>query len=84
MLSGVQNTVIMRHSVFFPDSKFPPSLYAPVILEAHQNEIVSGFLMSFDTFILQLLSFKPFLDVVLNKSLGRFKEPGYLPNILLC
>ncbi|KAJ6653872.1 hypothetical protein lerEdw1_008620 [Lerista edwardsae] len=50
------------------------SLYAPVILEAHQNEIVSGFLVAFDTFIHQLLSFKPFLDVVLNKRLDLSPE----------
>ncbi|XP_066481393.1 FIGNL1-interacting regulator of recombination and mitosis [Tiliqua scincoides] len=55
-------------------SKFPPSLYAPVISEAHRNEIVSGFLVALDPFVHQLLSFKPFVDVVLNKTLDLSPE----------
>ncbi|KAK9403823.1 hypothetical protein NXF25_008650 [Crotalus adamanteus] len=49
-------------------SKFPPSLHALVISEAHQDEIARGFLMSLDSLLLPLLSFRPFVEVVLSKT----------------
>ncbi|XP_061441358.1 FIGNL1-interacting regulator of recombination and mitosis isoform X4 [Rhineura floridana] len=49
-------------------SKFPPSLYAPEICEAHQDEIARGFLVMLDSLLPQLLSFRPFLEVVLSKT----------------
>ncbi|KAG8132937.1 hypothetical protein E2320_010771 [Naja naja] len=50
-------------------SKFPPSLQALVISEAHQDEIARGFLMSLDSLLLPLLAFRPFVEVVLSKTL---------------
>ncbi|KAL7984718.1 hypothetical protein Chor_003288 [Crotalus horridus] len=58
----------MRLSAFFFNSKFPPSLHALVISEAHQDEIARGFLMSLDSLLLPLLSFRPFVEVVLSKT----------------
>ncbi|XP_053106715.1 uncharacterized protein C1orf112 homolog isoform X2 [Hemicordylus capensis] len=55
-------------------SKFPPSLQAPVISEAHQDEIAKGFLVALDTLLPQLLSFRPFLEVVLSKTLNLSPE----------
>ncbi|XP_063154629.1 FIGNL1-interacting regulator of recombination and mitosis [Candoia aspera] len=55
-------------------SKFPPSLHALVISEAHQVEIARGFLMSLDSLLLPLLSFRPFLEVVLSKTLALSPE----------
>ncbi|KAM3840197.1 FIGNL1-interacting regulator of recombination and mitosis isoform 3-T3 [Vipera latastei] len=49
-------------------SKFPPSLHAVMISEAHQDEIAKGFLMSLDSLVLPLLSFRPFVEVVLSKT----------------
>lgn len=69
----------IRHSAFFFNSKFPPSLHCLVISEAHQDEIARGFLMSLDSLLLPLLSFRPFVEVVLSKTLGRFKSPEYAP-----
>ncbi|XP_053325380.1 uncharacterized protein C1orf112 homolog isoform X2 [Spea bombifrons] len=50
-------------------SMFPPSLYAVSISEAHKNEIACVFLVAFEPLILQLLSFSPFVESVLNEIL---------------
>ncbi|ETE68683.1 hypothetical protein L345_05515, partial [Ophiophagus hannah] len=55
-------------------SKFPPSLHALVISEAHQDEIARGFLMSLDSLLLPLLAFRPFVEVVLSKTLALSPE----------
>uniref|UniRef100_A0A670YBI3 FIGNL1 interacting regulator of recombination and mitosis n=1 Tax=Pseudonaja textilis TaxID=8673 RepID=A0A670YBI3_PSETE len=55
-------------------SKFPPSLHALVISEAHQDEIAKGFLMSLDSLLLPLLAFRPFVEVVLSKTLALSPE----------
>ncbi|XP_074858467.1 FIGNL1-interacting regulator of recombination and mitosis isoform X2 [Carettochelys insculpta] len=55
-------------------SKFPPSLYAPVIPEAHQDEITRVFLVALDRLIHQLLPFKPFLEQVLSEKLDLSPE----------
>ncbi|KAH0629156.1 hypothetical protein JD844_011011 [Phrynosoma platyrhinos] len=49
-------------------SKFPPSLHAPVISKAHQDEIARGFLVTLDSLLSLLVSFRPFLEVVLSKT----------------
>ncbi|KAJ7338372.1 hypothetical protein JRQ81_011576 [Phrynocephalus forsythii] len=49
-------------------SKFPPSLQASVISETHLNEIAMELLMALDPLLLHLLSFRPFLEVVLSKT----------------
>ncbi|EMP34529.1 hypothetical protein UY3_08359, partial [Chelonia mydas] len=49
--------------------KFPPSLCAPVISEAHQDEIARVFLVALDPLIHQLLPFRPFLEQVLSEKL---------------
>lgn len=58
---------------FFPLSKFPPSLYAPEILEIHQDEISQVFLVALDPLITQLLPFSPFMERVLSENLGGLK-----------
>nr|XP_006115952.2 uncharacterized protein C1orf112 homolog [Pelodiscus sinensis] len=55
-------------------SKFPPSLYAPVIFEAHQDEMSRVFLVALDPLIHQLLPFKPFLEQVLSEKLDLSPE----------
>nr|XP_005283442.1 uncharacterized protein C1orf112 homolog isoform X2 [Chrysemys picta bellii] len=55
-------------------SKFPPSLYAPVISEAHQDEIARVFLVALDPLIHQLLPFRPFLEQVLSEKLDLSPE----------
>ncbi|XP_042307343.1 uncharacterized protein C1orf112 homolog isoform X2 [Sceloporus undulatus] len=49
-------------------SKFPPSLHAPVISKAHQDEIARGFLVTLDSLLSLLISFRPFIEVVLSKT----------------
>lgn len=61
----------------FPLSKFPPSLYAPEILEAHQDEISRVFLVALDPLITQLLPFSPFMEQVLSENLGGLKVKLY-------
>nr|XP_019571939.1 PREDICTED: uncharacterized protein C1orf112 homolog isoform X2 [Rhinolophus sinicus] len=50
-------------------SKFPPSLYAAGISEAQQEEIAGTFLVTLDPLVSQLLSFQPFVHVVLDSKL---------------
>ncbi|RMC08278.1 hypothetical protein DUI87_14519 [Hirundo rustica rustica] len=63
-------------------SKFPPSLYAPEILEVHQDEISRVFLVALDPLITQLLPFSPFMERVLSENLGLPPEQQ-LPQCLL-
>ncbi|XP_019357445.1 PREDICTED: uncharacterized protein C1orf112 homolog isoform X1 [Gavialis gangeticus] len=55
-------------------SKFPPSLYAPVISEAHRDEIARVFLVALDPLIYQLLSFRAFSEQVLSEKLDLSPE----------
>ncbi|XP_039342379.1 uncharacterized protein C1orf112 homolog isoform X5 [Mauremys reevesii] len=55
-------------------SKFPPSLYAPVISEAHRDEIARVFLVALDPLIQQLLPFRPFVEQVLSEKLDLSPE----------
>ncbi|XP_025052548.1 uncharacterized protein C1orf112 homolog isoform X2 [Alligator sinensis] len=55
-------------------SKFPPSLYAPVISEAHRDEIARVFLVALDPLIYQLLSSRAFLEQVLSEKLDLSPE----------
>uniref|UniRef100_A0A8D2LCI0 Chromosome 1 open reading frame 112 n=1 Tax=Varanus komodoensis TaxID=61221 RepID=A0A8D2LCI0_VARKO len=55
-------------------SKLPPSLHAPVISEAHQDEIAKGFLVVLDSLLPKLLSSRPFLEVVLSTTLDLAPE----------
>ncbi|XP_058396079.1 FIGNL1-interacting regulator of recombination and mitosis isoform X1 [Diceros bicornis minor] len=50
-------------------SKFPPSLYAARVSKAQQEEMASTFLVTLDPLISQLLTFQPFLQVVLDSKL---------------
>ncbi|KAF6292499.1 hypothetical protein mRhiFer1_001774 [Rhinolophus ferrumequinum] len=50
-------------------SKFPPSLYAAGIPKAQQEEIAGTFLVTLDPLVSQLLSFQPFVHVVLDSKL---------------
>lgn len=52
-------------------SKFPPSLYAAGIAQAQQEEIAGAFLITLDPLITQLLTFQPFMNVVLDSKLGK-------------
>uniref|UniRef100_A0A8C8R7U3 Chromosome 1 open reading frame 112 n=1 Tax=Pelusios castaneus TaxID=367368 RepID=A0A8C8R7U3_9SAUR len=63
-------------------SKFPPSMYAPVISEAHRDEIARVFLVALDPLIHQLLPFRPFLELVLSEKLDLSPEL-HLPQCLL-
>ncbi|XP_064576267.1 FIGNL1-interacting regulator of recombination and mitosis isoform X2 [Zonotrichia leucophrys gambelii] len=63
-------------------SKFPPSLYAPEMLEVHQDEISQVFLVALDPLITQLLPFSPFMEQVLSENLGLPPEQQ-LPQCLL-
>uniref|UniRef100_A0A8B9UN12 Chromosome 1 open reading frame 112 n=1 Tax=Anas zonorhyncha TaxID=75864 RepID=A0A8B9UN12_9AVES len=63
-------------------SKFPPSLYAPVISEIHRDEISRVFLVALDPLINQLLPFSPFMEQVLSDNLGLPPEQQ-LPQCLL-
>ncbi|XP_064139017.1 FIGNL1-interacting regulator of recombination and mitosis isoform X5 [Loxodonta africana] len=50
-------------------SKLPPSLYATTISKAQQEEIAGAFLVTLDPLITQLLTFQPFMQVVLDTKL---------------
>ncbi|XP_062961556.1 FIGNL1-interacting regulator of recombination and mitosis isoform X1 [Cynocephalus volans] len=50
-------------------SKFPPSLYAARISKAQEEEIVGVFLVTLDPLISHLLTFQPFVQVVLDSKL---------------
>ncbi|XP_037362407.1 uncharacterized protein C1orf112 homolog isoform X1 [Talpa occidentalis] len=50
-------------------SKFPPSLYAASISKTQQKEIACTFLVTLDPLISQLLTFQPFMQVVLDSKL---------------
>ncbi|XP_053549143.1 uncharacterized protein C1orf112 homolog [Bombina bombina] len=50
-------------------SKISPSLYAVPICDAHKDEIACVFLVVLDPFIFQLLSYRPFMELVLSESL---------------
>ncbi|XP_071421956.1 FIGNL1-interacting regulator of recombination and mitosis isoform X2 [Pithys albifrons albifrons] len=63
-------------------SKFPPSLYAPEILEVHRDEISRVFLVALDPLINQLLPFSPFMEQVLSEKLDLPPEQ-HLPQCLL-
>ncbi|XP_056211430.1 uncharacterized protein C1orf112 homolog isoform X1 [Falco biarmicus] len=63
-------------------SKFPPSLYAPNILEVHRDEISRVFLVALDPLINQLLPFTPFMEQVLSEKLGLPPEQQ-LPQCLI-
>ncbi|XP_062826981.1 FIGNL1-interacting regulator of recombination and mitosis isoform X3 [Anolis carolinensis] len=49
-------------------SRFPPSLHAPVISKSHQDEMARGFLVTLDSLLSLLVSFRPFVEVVLSKT----------------
>lgn len=55
-------------------SKFPPSLYAARISKAQQEEIVGTFLVTLDPLVSQLLTFQPFVQVVLDSKLGMLQN----------
>ena len=57
-----------------PFSKFPPSLYAAGISKAEQEEIIGAFLVILDSLISQLLTFQPFVEVVLDSKLGKLQN----------
>ncbi|XP_077308731.1 FIGNL1-interacting regulator of recombination and mitosis isoform X3 [Lithobates pipiens] len=63
-------------------SMFPPSLYAVPISDIHQDEIANVFLVAIDLLIVQILSFRPFMDLVLNESQELPREQQF-PNCLL-
>ncbi|KAF7241425.1 hypothetical protein EYD10_12184 [Varanus komodoensis] len=65
---------VTRCPVFSLGSKLPPSLHAPVISEAHQDEIAKGFLVVLDSLLPKLLSSRPFLEVVLSTTLDLAPE----------
>ncbi|XP_077013037.1 FIGNL1-interacting regulator of recombination and mitosis isoform X2 [Tamandua tetradactyla] len=50
-------------------SKFPPSLYAAMISKTQQEEIAGAFLVTLDPLITQLLTFQPFVEVILDSML---------------
>ncbi|XP_073078231.1 FIGNL1-interacting regulator of recombination and mitosis isoform X5 [Manis javanica] len=50
-------------------SKLPPSLYAAGIPDPQQEEIAAAFLVTLDLLISQLLTFQPFVQVVLDSKL---------------
>lgn len=59
---------------FSLSSKFPPSLYAAQISKAQQEEIAGTFLVTLDPLINQLLTFQPFVQVVLDSKLGKLQN----------
>ncbi|XP_065697803.2 FIGNL1-interacting regulator of recombination and mitosis [Patagioenas fasciata] len=70
-LSFFSDSCSQLHQLFLQIySKFPPSLYAPEILEVHRDEISRVFLVALDPLINQLLHFSPFMEQVLNDKLG--------------
>nr|XP_056700420.1 uncharacterized protein C1orf112 homolog [Euleptes europaea] len=58
-------------------SKFPPSLHAAVIAEAHQDEIAKGFLLALDPLLPSLLTFRPFAEAVLSNVLAFSPELNF-------
>ncbi|CAD7674587.1 unnamed protein product [Nyctereutes procyonoides] len=64
-------------------SKFPPSLYAAQISKAQQEEIASTFLVTLDPLINQLLTFQPFVQVVLDSKLELPSELQFPQCLLL-
>ncbi|KAM6262599.1 FIGNL1-interacting regulator of recombination and mitosis isoform 2-T2 [Porphyrio hochstetteri] len=82
-LSFFSDSCSQLHQLFLQIySKFPPSLYAPEILEAHRDEISRVFLVALDPLINQLLPFSPFMEQVLNEKLGLPPEQQ-LPQCLI-
>ncbi|XP_025940565.1 uncharacterized protein C1orf112 homolog isoform X3 [Apteryx rowi] len=82
-LSFFSDSCSQLHQLFLQIySKFPPSLYAPVILEVHRDEISRVFLVALDPLINQLLPFSPFMEQVLSEKLGLPPEQQ-LPQCLL-
>ncbi|XP_055964555.1 FIGNL1-interacting regulator of recombination and mitosis [Sorex fumeus] len=63
-------------------SKFPPSLYAPSISRAQQDEVAATFLVTLDALLGQLLPFQPFVQTVLDSTSGLPAELQ-LPHCLL-
>ncbi|XP_077188373.1 FIGNL1-interacting regulator of recombination and mitosis [Paroedura picta] len=55
-------------------SKFPPSLHAAVISEAHRDEIAKGFLGALEPLLPSLLPLRPFVEAVLIKDLALSPE----------
>ncbi|XP_077757725.1 FIGNL1-interacting regulator of recombination and mitosis isoform X1 [Canis aureus] len=64
-------------------SKFPPSLYAAQISKAQQEEIAGTFLVTLDPLINQLLTFQPFVQVVLDSKLELPSELQFPQCLLL-
>ncbi|KAJ8384494.1 hypothetical protein AAFF_G00204090 [Aldrovandia affinis] len=66
-------------------SKFPPSLWSPVISATHSSELKSVVLVAMDALVAQLLPFRPFTEVVLaEKQLGAKSSPElWFPHCLL-
>ena len=54
-------------------SKFPPSLCAPALPSALSEELNAAALVPMEALLLQLLAFRPFVDVVLLPDLREFK-----------
>lgn len=55
-------------------SKFPPSLCAPTLTTALSGELKTAALVAMDAFLLQLLPFRPFAEVVLQQNLREFQH----------
>ncbi|XP_051480876.1 uncharacterized protein C1orf112 homolog isoform X1 [Apus apus] len=82
-LSFFSDSCSQLHQLFLQIySKFPPSLYAPNILEVHRDEIFRVFLVALDPLINQLLPFRPFMEQVLSEKLGLLPEQQ-LPQCLI-
>ncbi|OWK60927.1 Uncharacterized protein C1orf112 [Lonchura striata] len=79
-LAFLTDSCSQLHQLFLQiHSKFPPSLYAPEILEDHQDEISQVFLVALDPLITQLLPFSPFVEQVLSENLATapMSPPAY-------
>ncbi|KAG5202270.1 hypothetical protein JEQ12_003660 [Ovis aries] len=61
--------LIMHECEIYNTFKFPPSLYAAGISKPQQEEIAGTFLVTLSPLISQLLTFQPFVDVVLDSKL---------------
>ncbi|XP_009077786.1 PREDICTED: uncharacterized protein C1orf112 homolog [Acanthisitta chloris] len=82
-LAFLSDSCSQLHQLFLQIySKFPPSLYAPEILEAHQDEVSRVFLVALDPLINLLLPFSPFMEQVLSEKSGLPPEQQ-LPQCLL-
>jgi hypothetical protein len=64
-------------------SKFPPSLYAVRVSKAHQEEIAGTFLVTLDPLISQLLACQPFMQVVLDRKIGKLQNRFNVKYLLL-